>query len=852
MEQIKVSTLATEFAMRNSVVVAELKKIGVWVPSSDTPVDHDIADRIRRRLQVMLDFEQQEEEKAKEKKEKKKAASAKVRKTIRQLGKPPKRAKKAEEKPLETPHAKSLAPRKGQASYRKIELGEEESTRKIEITIDDEPVIDKVEAQLSAELLEKAIQDTARDLGQAKQKQEKPKAEAVPITRRVRRRTEIPARAKPAGTAPPPAQTTPPTGTAVPPPAKGAPQPPAGRASGTVGAAPPEGQEKVAAGQAIPTAGSPAGKVVEPQEVVPKEVTFSEKITAKELSEKIGLKSNEIIKDLIGLGVMATINQPLDQTVVEKICEGRNVIASFVSFEEAAVEEQHLEERPEDLSERAPVVTVMGHVDHGKTSLLDSLRETRVAEGEAGGITQHIGAYEVRIKGKRIVFIDTPGHEAFTRMRARGAQATDIVVLVVAADDGVKPQTVEAIDHARAAGVPIVVAINKIDKPESQSERVKQSLSEHQLVSEEWGGDTVMVEVSAKERTNLDLLLEMLLLSAELLELRANPVRPGTGVVLEAKLDRGRGAVATVLMRNGSLEIGDSFIAGTAYGKVRAMFDDRGDPLTKAGPSTAIEILGLQSLPQAGEAFQVVVDTAKAREIGEFRREQARELELAQSTKVSLEDLYTQMESGEVKELKIVLKADAQGSVEVLEETLHKLSTEKVQVKIMHHAVGAISESDVLLASASNAVVVGFNVRPERNAQAAAEHEGVDMRLHTVIYDVSNEIRQAMTGLLEPTIEERDLGRAEVRDTFRVPKFGIIAGTSVVDGVVRRNAQARLVRDSVVVHEGQIDSLRRFKDDVGEVTVGYECGISLVNFNDIKVGDVIEVYAHEEVAPQLI
>jgi translation initiation factor IF-2 len=515
------------------------------------------------------------------------------------------------------------------------------------------------------------------------------------------------------------------------------------------------------------------------------------------------------------------------------------------------VVEEQVEEVTEDLQERAPVVTVMGHVDHGKTSLLDAVREAQVASGEAGGITQHIGAYHVDFKDQRIVFIDTPGHEAFTRMRARGAQVTDIVVLVVAADDGVMPQTLEAIDHARAAGVPMVVAINKIDKPGAQPQRVKQELSDHELIAEDWGGDTVMVEVSAKEQTNLDSLLEMILLSAELLELKANPSRAASGVILEAQLDKGRGVVATVLVQNGTLKIGDSFIAGAVYGKVRAMFDDQGGAVAESVSTSAVEILGFQGIPQAGNTLQVVDDAARAREIGEYRQQQLKEQELTQISKVSLDDLYAQMETGDLKELRMVLKADAQGSIEVLVDTLEKLSTPKVQVKVIHSGVGAVSESDVLLASASDAIVVGFNVRPERAAQGLVEHEKVDLRLHTVIYDVVDEIKQAMVGLLEPTLREKDLGRVEVRDTFRVPNFGVIAGSYVQDGMVRRNTQIRLLRDNVVIYEGEIDSLRRFKEDVNEVKGGYECGISIANYNDVKIGDVIQVYDQEEVTPEL-
>ncbi|MDA2934768.1 translation initiation factor IF-2, partial [Acidobacteria bacterium AH-259-D05] len=606
---------------------------------------------------------------------------------------------------------------------------------------------------------------------------------------------------------------------------------------------------KEAAEEVVEAAEAPVTEVEEVTET--REVTFAEKITVKELSEKLRVKSNEIIKELFSRGMMLTINQTLDQKIVEEICEAHSVIPHFVSFEEAAAVEEQVEEQPQDLVERAPVVTVMGHVDHGKTSLLDAIRHTQVASGEAGGITQHIGAYHVDFNDKRIVFIDTPGHEAFTRMRARGAQVTDIVVLVVAADDGVMPQTIEAIDHARATGVPIVVAVNKIDKPEAQPQKVKQELSEHELVPEEWGGDTIMVEVSAKENTNLELLLEMILLSAELLELRANPSRSAAGVVLEARLEKGRGTVATLLVQNGTLKIGDSFIAGAVYGKVRAMFDQRGNPITQAVASSAVEILGLQGIPQAGDPLQVVYDATKARAIGEYRQQQIKEQELAISSKVSLDDFYAQMQTGEVKELRMVLKADAQGSVEALEDIVKKLSTDKVQVKIIHSGAGAITDSDVLLASASNAIVVGFNVRPERTAQELVDHEKVDLRLYTVIYDIADEIKQAMVGLLEPIFQEKDLGRAEVRETFRVPKFGTIAGTYVQDGVIRRNASVRLLRDNVVIYEGEIDSLRRFKDDVNEVKGGFECGISIGNFNDVKIGDVIEAFAREEVAPEL-
>jgi translation initiation factor IF-2 len=831
MQQIKVSDLASEFEMRNAVVISELKKVGVWVPSSDTPVDHDIADRIRRRLQLMVELEQQEVERVREKKErsakkeKKKVASSKSRKSIKQLGKPHKGAKKVEEEEAPSPLVGSLKPRKGKGNYRKVGIVDEETPLRTEVTIDDEPIIERVEAQLSAEALEKAMheptqaelekitQRTEREaVRKARQElqllEEKAKteaAEAPALDEKVAEKTQEPV-AEPVGEA-----------------------------------------EVVEEPGKAPVAGAPEAVEVSG----PREVTFSEKITVKELGERLQIKSNELMKELFSRGAMATINQILDQNLVQEICELHDVVPHFVSFEEAAVEEEQVEDLPQDLMVRPPVVTVMGHVDHGKTSLLDSLRNTQVAAGEAGGITQHIGAYHVDVKGRRIVFIDTPGHAAFTRMRARGANLTDLVVLVVAADDGVMPQTVEAIDHARAAEVPIIIAINKIDKSDSQPDKVRKELTKYELVAEDWGGDTVMVEVSAKDKTNLDLLLEMILLSADLLELKANSKRAASGVVLEARLEKGRGAVTSILVQGGTLRVGDSFIAGAAFGKVRAMFDDRRNPCAETGPGSAVEILGFQTLPQAGDSFQVVEGAAKAREIGEYRQEQLRERELAVTGKVNLDDLFAQMQGGEVKELRIVLKADAQGSVEVMEDTLEKLSTEKVQIKVIHSGVGAVSESDVLLSSASNAIIVGFNVRPERTARELADREQVDIRLHTVIYEASEEITQAMVGLLEPTFREKEMGRAEVRDTFRVPKFGTIAGSYVQNGLFKRNFEVRLLRDNVVIYTGELDSLRRFKDDVNEVREGYECGLSIANFNDIKVGDVIEAFTQEEIAPEL-
>jgi translation initiation factor IF-2 len=488
----------------------------------------------------------------------------------------------------------------------------------------------------------------------------------------------------------------------------------------------------------------------------------------------------------------------------------------------------------------------MGHVDHGKTSLLDAIRKSRVTEQEHGGITQHIGAYQVKTGDRKVTFLDTPGHEAFTLMRARGARATDIVVLVVAADDGVMPQTIESIAHARAAKVPFVVAINKIDKPGVNVERVKRELSEQGLLAEDWGGDTVTVEVSAKTGKNLDQLLEMITLVADLANLKADASLPATGVVLEAKIDKGRGNVATVLVQSGTLRVGDNFIAGAVYGKVRAMFDENSAAVKEAGPSTPVEVLGLQGLPLAGDSFQCV-DDEKARQVSQYRQEKLRETAMAKTSRLTLDQLHRQMVEGDVKEVAIVLKCDVQGSQEALSEMLGKLSTDKVKVRILHSSVGAITETDVLLATASNAIVIGFNVRPEKKAAELAAREKVDIRLHTIIYNVVDEIKKAMTGMLEPVFKETRLGTAEVRNTFRVPKAGTIAGCYITDGKVTRSSEVRLLRDNIVIYEGKIGSLKRFKDDASEVTRGYECGIGIQNFNDVKVGDVIEAFVTERV-----
>jgi translation initiation factor IF-2 len=602
-----------------------------------------------------------------------------------------------------------------------------------------------------------------------------------------------------------------------------------------------------------------------PHEPLPitRTITVTEGISVKDLAEKLGVRGKDLIASLLMRGVFVTVNQSLDAELVKDVASQFGADTQVITFEDEMANEA-LENlmKDEAVSEievtRPPVVTVMGHVDHGKTSLLDAIRETDVASGEAGGITQHIGAYKVRIGkadspafGREIVFLDTPGHEAFTRMRARGAKVTDIVVIVVAADDGVMPQTLEAVDHAKAANVPIIVAVNKIDKPDAQPDRVKQQLGDRGLVPEAWGGSTVFVDVSAKKKQNLDLLLEMICLVADLGNLKASPDRPAVGTVIEAKLDRGRGAVATVLVQNGTLRAGDSFIMGNTFGKVRAMFDDRGRPTQEAVPSTPVEILGLEGMPDAGDTVLVVADRDKAKGIAQYRKMKERESQLAKSSRVSLEGLAEQIKQAGVKELPLILKGDVTGSVEVLADSLQKMSTEKVRIKVLHTGVGAITESDILLASASNAIVIGFNVRPERKAADLAEQDGVEIRLHSIIYELQDEIKKAMLGLLDPTIKENYVGRAQVLTIFRIPKVGTIAGCRVVDGSIKRDAEVRLMRDGEQVFKGKLSSLKRFKDDAREVTNGMECGMGLAGFNDIQMGDTIEAFVTERVAAEL-
>jgi translation initiation factor IF-2 len=627
---------------------------------------------------------------------------------------------------------------------------------------------------------------------------------------------------------------------------------PASRARPTMDRRFEEGERKLHPVRARPGVGGARAARPEappPVERPRREITITEGVTVRELAEKLDVRAKDLLKVLLDKGVFASINQALDTPTATTLAEGFNGVVSVVSFEEEAILDVAETEKPENLVPRPPVVTVMGHVDHGKTSLLDAIRETDVAGGEAGGITQHIGAYSVNVHGRKVVFIDTPGHEAFTRMRARGAKVTDIVVLVVAADDGVMPQTAEAIDHAKAAKVPIIVAVNKMDKPGAESEKIKRQLSERGLMSEEWGGDTVVVEVSAKTKKNLDKLLEMILLVADMRELRANPGAVASGTVLESRVDRGRGPVATVLVQNGTLSTQDFFLCGAVFGKVRAMFDDKGQPVKSAGPSTPVEVLGLEGIPEAGDQFHVT-DEAKARHLVEFRQSKIREATLARTAgaRLTLDQLHEQLAAGDVKELPLIIKADVQGSVEVLSEMLPTLSTDQVKLKILSAGVGAVRETDVLLASASGAVIIAFNVRPERKAAELAQREHVDIRHHSIIYEVSDELKKAMLGLLDPVFQETVIGHAEVRNVFKIKGTGAVAGCSVVDGILKRNAQVRVVREGTVVYTGTLVSLKRFKEDVGEVRTGFECGASVSNFNDVKIGDTLECFTSVRVA----
>jgi len=590
---------------------------------------------------------------------------------------------------------------------------------------------------------------------------------------------------------------------------------------------------------------------VKPQEpaVEMNELELEETITVKELAEKLHKPSVDVIKQLIFMGVMAAINQEIDFNTAEKLCLKYDIKAVKkvvdIDAESVGVEEQ--EDKTENYAKRPPVVTVMGHVDHGKTSLLDAIRKSKVTATEAGGITQHIGAYTVNLNGEKITFLDTPGHEAFTSMRARGAQITDVVILVVAADDGLMPQTIEAINHCKAANVPIVVAINKMDRPGANPDRVKQQLTEYDLLSEDWGGETICVPVSAHTKEGIDTLLEMVLLTAEMLELKANPKRNAKGTVVEAKLDKGRGAVATLLVQNGTLNVGDSILVGTTYGRIRAMFDDKGKKIKSAGPSIPVEVLGLSEVPAAGDRFNEVKDEKTARDMADKRKDKERAEHFQTAHKVSLEDLYNQIREGKVKEIGIIIKADVQGSIEAIKQSLHKLSTDEVKVRVIHGAVGAITETDVALASASNAIIIGFNVRPDSNATAAAEKESVDIKTYRVIYNAIDDVKAAMVGMLEPDYKEVVQGKAEVRMTYKISNVGTIAGCYMLDGKITRNSQIRIIRDGIVILESTLASLKRFKDDVKEVAAGYECGLSIEKFNDLKEGDIVEAFVIEEV-----
>ncbi|MBP2077695.1 translation initiation factor IF-2 [Oceanobacillus polygoni] len=580
----------------------------------------------------------------------------------------------------------------------------------------------------------------------------------------------------------------------------------------------------------------------------PTKIVYHDTLTVSELASKLNKEAAEIIKKLMFLGVMATKNQDLDDDAIELICGEYDVeVEKEIILEDTDFDKYVVEEKEEDLIERPAVVTIMGHVDHGKTTTLDSIRHTKVTAGEAGGITQHIGAYQVETNGKKITFLDTPGHAAFTSMRSRGAQVTDIAILVVAADDGVMPQTVEAINHAKAAEVPIIIAVNKIDKEAANPDRVMQELTEYELVPEAWGGDTIFVNISAKNNQGIDDLLEMILLVSEVEELKANPNANAFGTVIDAQLDKGRGSVSTLLVQNGTLRVGDAIVVGNTFGRVRAMVNDIGKRVNEVGPSTPVEITGLHDVPQAGDQFLVFDDEKKARQIGEARQQQHLVASRGEQSKVSLDDLFEKIKQGEMKDLNIIVKADVQGSVEALASSLRKIEVEGVNIKIIHTGAGAITESDIILASASNAIVIGFNVRPDINAKKAAESEKVDIRLHRVIYSAIEEIEAAMKGLLDPEFEEKVIGQAEVRETFKVSKIGTIAGSYVTDGKIRRDATVRLIRNGVVLYEGELLALKRFKDDVKEVAQNYECGITIANFNDIKEGDIIEAFVMEEV-----
>jgi translation initiation factor IF-2 len=909
MDKITVAELATECSVKNQVVFAELKRLGLYVFSPTATIDLNFAETIRKKILSQKDAEtaksieagkKRDSEAAKkaEKKPAKKAAApvtgppaTKESAPIPKARKSPKVEKAAEEKPEDVAQKTSLAPRKGRKHYDREsaelvdQVAAKPEEKSIEAALAEEATLAEVHDPASSEPIFAAETPGETTLTESEAAPEEvvshgPAAESPSVHESSTAIIERHAAEQIHSVSHAPAGRT----------AEASAHPsfvkkiiiPKTKTKILMRTSPekvvtPDITERILKGlreekPAAPRSFTPSrfirkkrperieapppriAKIIDlprppasPEDFRP--LTITEGVTIKELAEKMDIKSKYIIQKLISKGILASINQALNVEAAKEVCAEFGFRADVISFEQEAEAKQEIPDNPEDRLSRPPVVTIMGHVDHGKTSLLDVIRETNVTATEAGGITQHIGAYQVEIKGRSIVFLDTPGHEAFTMMRARGAQATDIVVLVVAADDGVMPQTIEAIHHARAANVPIVVAINKIDKPGAQIDRVKQALADQGLLSEDWGGEIVTVPVSAKQKTNIDLLLEMILLVADMKDFKANPKRLASGVVLEAKVDRGRGCVATVLVQNGTLSLGDSVVAGSVHGRVRGLTNDRGKSLNSAGPSIPVEIQGLQDVPMAGDVFQVFEDANKARQVVEYRKTKDREQTLTKTSRLSLQALFEQMREGAVKELPLIIKGDVQGSVEVIAEMLNKLGTEKAKVKILHSGAGAVTETDVLLASASNAIVIGFNVRPERKAQDLADAEGVEIRLYTVIYNLTNDIKAAMIGMLEHTSQEKYVGRAEVRDTFRVPKFGMIAGSYVLDGIIRRNSEARLLRDNAVIHEGKIGSLRRFKDDVSEVKSGFECGIGFEHFSDVKVGDIIEAYVIEKIQP---
>ncbi|MDR0309964.1 MAG: translation initiation factor IF-2 [Acidobacteriota bacterium] len=879
MDKITVAELAAECSVDSKIILAESKRLGLYVFSSTATIDASFADTIRKKILSQKEAEEAKKTAAAVEKKTKKAGTQKSQKTPA-VGAQAAAAKKKDETEAEKPKKVNLAVRVRKKAVKPEELPTE--TVADEIVEDFRPGdVDTAATETAPETKALESQPVAQETAAPVAATELPPQEDAASTPATPAGQKVPAeeaqKTKPAETAGDKKTTTivvpkkkaatvliRTTTEAVapaPPPrvVKDMQKPIAVRPSWPARPGTPYGGSKFIRKQ---KGGKPEQPVRGPKMDFPrppanpedyKPIEITEGVTIKELAEKMGIRSKFIIQKLMSKGILASINQVLDIEAASGACAEFGFRAMVISFEQEAEAKQEMPDNPEDYATRPPVVTIMGHVDHGKTSLLDTIRKTNVAAAEHGGITQHIGAYQVEIpvegRDRSIVFLDTPGHEAFTMMRARGAQATDIVVLVVAADDGVMPQTVEAIHHSKAANVPIIVAINKIDKPGAQVDRVKQALADQGLLAEDWGGDTVMVEVSAKQMLNIPLLLEMIVLVADMRDMKANPKRLAAGVVLEAKVDRGRGCVATVLVQNGTLRQSDSFVAGSIHGRVRALVNDRGQTIEFAGPSIPVEILGLQDLPRAGDIFQVFEDATKARQVAEFRRSREREAALQKTSRLTLQELYDQMREGTVKELPLIVKADVQGSVEVVNEMLNKLSTEKVKVKILHSGAGAVTETDVLLASASNAIVIGFNVRPERKAQELADTEGVEIRLYTVIYNLTNEIKSAMIGMLEKTSHEKYMGRAEVRDTFRTPKFGVIAGSYVQDGLIKRNSEARLLRDNAVIHEGKISSLRRFKDDVTEVKSGFECGIGFEHFSDIKVGDVIEAYIIEKIQP---